>query len=227
MGDNGQQALDFRWIGLTGGIASGKSTVTRLLRERGVVVLDADAIAREVVEPGSEGLAEVVAAFGPEVLTASGELDRAAMGRRVFADGAALARLNGILHPRIAMETARKVEAARAGGEVLVVYDAPLLVENKLHLGMQLLIVVAVDPATQRARLMARDGLTAEEAEARLASQLPLEAKVALADVVIDNNGSREATVAQVVALLERLPGLLWPTVPDVQERFTAARSTR
>lgn len=222
-----RQPLEFRLVGLTGGIASGKSTVTRMLRAHGLIVLDADLLAREVVEPGRPALAEIAETFGPEVIAPDGTLDRAALGRRVFGDDAARARLNAITHPRIAMETASRIQGLRESGEVVVVYDAPLIVENRLHHGMNLLIVVAVTPQTQLQRLMGRDGLSEEAAEARLAAQLPLSAKVAVADVVIDNDGSLEATQDQVTALLERLPSMLWPDVPDAAARLADVLGSR
>lgn len=190
-------------VGLTGGIASGKSTVTRMLRERGVVVIDADQIAREVVMPGEDALAEIVAAFGEEMLGADGALDRAKLGARVFGDAEARATLNMITHPRIGQRMWQRAEEAGAAGHRWVVYDAALLVENRIHLMLDSLIVVAASRATQLERVMRRDGLTLEDAEARLASQLPLEDKVSVADHVIWNDGTVEETATQVAALYE------------------------
>lgn len=186
-----------RLYGLTGGIGSGKSTVSRMLRELGAHVLDADVIARQVVEPGTLGLAEVAARF-PGVLGPDGRLDRAKLGARVFADAAERAALNAILHPRIRDEFARQTLALEAQGVPHVLYDAPLLIENNLHVGMDGVVLVWVPRAVQKARLMARDGLSDEAAEARLAAQLPLDAKREHATWLVDNSGGLEATRAQV-----------------------------
>ena len=185
--------------GLTGGIASGKSTVSRMLRELGAQVLDADVLAREVVAPGTPGLAGVAARF-PGVVGADGQLDRAALGARVFADPAERAALNALLHPLIAQAFLERTQALAEAGVPRVIYDAPLLIENGLHTRMEGVILVAVPREVQRARLMARDGLSAEAAEARLASQLPLEAKRQHATWVVDNSGDLAATRAQVEA---------------------------
>lgn len=194
-------------IGLTGGIACGKSTVSRLLAERGAVIVDADRVAREVVEPGTPGLAAVAEAFGAEVITAEGTLDRARLGRRVFSDAAARARLNAILHPRMAQVTLARIQAARATRPPppLIVYDAALLIEMGQADAFRPLVVVHLPPALQRARLMARDGSTAADAEARIAAQMPVAEKVARADHVIDNSGTPAQTAAQVAALFEEL----------------------
>lgn len=186
-----------RLIGLTGGIASGKSTVSRALRALGAEVLDADVLARQVVEPGTPGLAAVAARF-PGVVGPDGRLDRAALGARVFADPAERAALNALLHPRIAEAfLARTVELAARGVDT-VVYDAPLLVENRLHERMDGVVLVWVPREVQKARLMARDGLDAAAAEARLAAQLPLDDKRRFATWLVDNSGSEAATRAQV-----------------------------
>jgi dephospho-CoA kinase len=190
--------------GLTGGIASGKSTVSRMLRELGAQVLDADLLAREVVEPGTPGLAEVAARF-PGVVGTDGRLDRTALGARVFADPAERAALNALLHPRIAQAFLEHTRALAEAGAARVIYDAPLLIENGLHTRMEGVILVAVPREVQRARLMLRDGLSAEAAEARLASQLPLEDKRRHATWVVDNSGTREHTRAQVEAIWEAL----------------------
>jgi dephospho-CoA kinase len=190
--------------GLTGGIASGKSTVSRMLRELGAQVLDADVLAREVVAPGSPGLAEVAARF-PGVVGADGQLDRAALGARVFADPAERAALNALLHPRIAQAFLERTRALAEAGVPRVIYDAPLLIENGLHTRMEGVILVAVPREVQRARLMLRDGLSAEAAEARLASQLPLEEKRQHATWVVDNSGEVSATRAQVEAIWRAL----------------------
>lgn len=177
-------------IGLTGGIASGKSTVARILRELGAPVVDADKLARDVVEPGSPALAEIVARFGPEILDGDGRLDRQKLGAIVFGDQEARRALNAITHPRIAEASQRAIAAHAAAGAGVVIYEAALLVENNAHTWMNGLIVVALPEADQRERLMARDGLSGEDADARLGSQLPLAKKLEVADWVIDNSGS-------------------------------------
>ena len=182
---------------MTGGIGSGKSTVSQLLAERGAVVVDADLLAREVVEPGTAGLAAVVDAFGPDVLQSEGGLDRAALGARVFADPTALARLNAILHPLVASLTSERIAEARLGGARVVVHDVALLVENGLS-GYDAVVVVAADPGTQLDRLVRLRGMTDHDARARMAAQAPLVARLAVADHIIRNNGSHEDLVAQV-----------------------------
>jgi dephospho-CoA kinase len=197
-------------VGLTGGIASGKSAVAAELRRRGAAVIDADQLARQVVEPGQPALAEIAARFGAEVLTDRGELDRKRLGAIVFADLEARRALERITHPRIAAAGQEEIRRRAAAGARVVFYEAPLIVENGLHRGLDALIVVAVDRAVQKQRLMARDGATAEAAEARIAAQLPLEQKLAVATWVIDNSGGPEALpaeVARVVAELEARVG--------------------
>lgn len=187
-------------FGLTGGIASGKSTVTRMLRELGAEVVDADVLAREVVEPGTPGLAAVAARF-PGVVGADGRLDRAKLGARVFAHPEERAALNAITHPLVRDAFARKLQEAEGRGISRVVYDVPLLVESGMHQWMEGTAVVWVPRALQKARLMARDGLDEAAAEARLAAQLPLDEKRAVATWVIDNSGDLGSTRAQVEAV--------------------------
>ncbi len=194
-----------RIIGLTGGIASGKSTVAKILRELGAPIVDADQVARDVVEPGTPALEEIVARFGPEVVDADGRLERKRLGDIVFADDDARAALNAIIHPRIAAASQQRIAALAAAGEPIVVYEAALIVENKLTSWMEALIVVSVSRDVQVQRLMARDGIDAIAAEARLAAQLPLEDKVAVADYVVDNSGTLEQTRAQVERLWARI----------------------
>lgn len=192
-------------IGLTGGIASGKSVVARELAALGVTVIDADRLARDVVAPGTEGLAEIVRTFGEEMLLPDGTLDRERLGARVFHDTDARARLNAITHPRIGQLSAERIVAAQQTSTPYVVYEAPLLVETGAYRGMAALVVVATSPETQLERVMARDGLSEEAARARLAAQMPLEAKLAVADYVIQNNAGLAELKAQVVALHETL----------------------
>jgi dephospho-CoA kinase len=180
-----------RLFGLTGGLASGKSTVAARLRELGIPVIDADQLAREVVAPGTDGLSAVVAAFGADVLDASGALDRAKLASIVFSDPERRRTLNGILHPRIAALTATRAAELATQGHTLACYEAALLVENGLADAFRPLVVVAVPPEMQVARAMARDGATEEQARARLAAQLPLADKIRVADHVIDNSGDR------------------------------------
>jgi dephospho-CoA kinase len=187
-------------IGLTGGIASGKSSVARVLRELGATVIDADQLAREVVAPGTPGWSEIRARW-PQVIAPDGSLDRKALGKIVFSDPVARAGLNAITHPRIAEAGAQLADAARGRGEKVAYYEAALLVENGLADAFDGLVVVALPRELQLARLVARDGLTPAEAQARLGAQLPLAEKVARATRVIDNAGPPEATRAQVEAM--------------------------
>ncbi len=183
--------------GLTGGIASGKSTVSRMLRELGAQVLDADVIAREVVEPGTPGLQAVAERF-PGVLDADGRLDRAKLGARVFGDPKERAALNALLHPLIRQQFLLRTQALDERGVERVIYDAPLLIENRLHEGMDGVVLVWVPREVQKARLRARDSLDEAAAEARLAAQLPLDEKRPLATWLVDNTGDLGATRARV-----------------------------
>ncbi|MFT3699103.1 MAG: dephospho-CoA kinase [Kofleriaceae bacterium] len=192
-------------IGLTGGIASGKSTVAKLLVERGATVIDADLLARQVVEPGQPALAEIVARFGAAVLTPEGKLDRKRLGSIAFSDPAARADLGKITHPRIAAASARAIAEASERGVEVVFYEAALLVENNAHQGLAGLIVVAAAPDVQEARVVARDGLTLEEARARIAAQYPLERKLAVATWVIQNDGEIDRVATQVDALVDEI----------------------
>ncbi|SFF28865.1 dephospho-CoA kinase [Blastococcus tunisiensis] len=182
-------------IGLTGGIGSGKSTVSALLAERGAVVVDADRIAREVVEPGTPGLAAVVGAFGTGMLAADGSLDRAALAAVVFADPEARQRLDGIVHPLVRARSAELAAAAPA--DAVVVHDVPLLVETGQASSYDVVVVVEADPAVREGRLVQR-GLTAEDARARMAAQASDEQRRAVADVVLDNSGTLEQLAGQV-----------------------------
>lgn len=192
-------------VGLTGGIGSGKSTVSAMLAERGATVIDADLIAREVVAPGTPGLAAIRTAFGDGVLLPAGELDRAKLGERVFADPAELARLNAIVHPLVAEETARRLAEAEGAGAQIVVFDVPLLVENGLQSRYDVVVVVAADPQTQRDRLVERRGMSERDAQARIDAQAPLADKVAVATHVIHNDGPVHALHEQVDALWQAL----------------------
>jgi dephospho-CoA kinase len=191
-----------RVVGLTGGIASGKSTVTAMFRQLGAEVIDADQVARDVVEPGTPGLEEVARRF-PGVVDAAGRLDRVALGRRVFADPDERRALEAIVHPRIREEVARRTEALARAGVTVVLYDAALLIENGLHRGMDGVVLVSAPESVQRARLAARDGLDEAAITARLAAQLPLADKRAHATWVVDNGGSLDDTRAQVRRIWE------------------------
>ncbi len=195
----------FAIVGLTGGIASGKTTVSEMFRDQGVRVFDADAIAREVVEPGEPAYDEIREAFGDEVVAENGALDREALGRVVFSDEAARSKLEAITHPRIAARMMQKANRAREAGERWVLYDAALIVENDLHESLAALIVVAASRETRRRRIVERDGLSVDEAEVRLDAQMPLDAKLRVADYVLDNDGTREATRQQVGRLYDIL----------------------
>jgi dephospho-CoA kinase len=195
-------------VGLTGGIGAGKSAVADRLAELGAVVIDADRLARAAVAPGTEGLAEVVDAFGDGVLTTDGALDRQALASRVFGDDGARRRLEEIIHPRVRARTAELVAAAPA--DAVVVNDVPLLVEAGLAPAYEVVVVVAADEQTRIGRLVADRGMTPEQARERIRAQATDEQRRAVADVVIVNNGTREA--------LRRRVDEVW------HERLSAAR---
>ncbi|MFC9532447.1 dephospho-CoA kinase [Streptomyces sp. NPDC057717] len=173
-------------VGLTGGIGAGKSEVSRLLVEHGAVLIDADRIAREVVEPGTPGLAAVVEAFGSDVLAPDGSLDRPALGAIVFADADRLAVLNAIVHPLVGARSA-ELEAA-ATGDSVVVHDVPLLAENALAPLYDVVVVVDASPETQLDRLVRLRGMSEEDARARMAAQATRDKRLEIADIVIDND---------------------------------------
>ncbi|MFD4726617.1 dephospho-CoA kinase [Streptomyces seoulensis] len=192
-------------VGLTGGIGAGKSEVSRLLVEHGAVLIDADRIAREVVAPGTPGLAAVVEAFGPEILAEDGSLDRPRLGAVVFADPEKLAVLNAIVHPLVG-ERSRELESA-VSADAVVLHDVPLLTENGLAPLYDLVVVVDVSPATQLERLVRLRGTTEEDARARMAAQASREQRREIADIVIDNDvplDALEKRVAEVWAELTR-----------------------
>jgi dephospho-CoA kinase len=189
----------FLLVGLTGGIATGKSTVSAMLRDMGCVIIDADLLARDVVAPGQPALGAIVDAFGPGVLHADGTLDRKRLGAIVFADPDRRRQLEAITHPAIRALFDARLQALRARGFAgVVVFDAAVMIESGNYKNMDRLVVVVTDPETERARLMARDGISREEADRRIASQMPVTEKAKLADHVIDNSGDRDATAAQV-----------------------------
>lgn len=183
-------------VGLTGGIGAGKSEVSALLVGLGAVLVDADRIAREVVEPGTPGLAAVVEAFGTGILAPDGTLDRPKLGAVVFSDAERLAALNAIVHPLVGARSAELERAARPGS--VVVHDVPLLTENGLAPLYDLVVVVDAGPATQLDRLVRLRGMTETDARARMAAQATREERLAVADLVIDNDGPVEALAPQV-----------------------------
>jgi dephospho-CoA kinase len=196
-------------VGLTGGIGSGKSEVSRRLAARGAVIIDADVAARQVVAPGTPGLARIAEAFGPGVLRPDGALDRERLGAIVFGDPAQLAKLNAITHPLIAewMRAAERAAAAAARDEPIVVYDVALLAEGALWADYDLVVVVDVPPEVQVDRLVSQRGMSPDQARARMAAQASREQRLAMADVVIDNSGSLDdldRRVAEVWAGLKR-----------------------
>ncbi|MFE3205035.1 dephospho-CoA kinase [Embleya sp. NPDC059237] len=192
-------------VGLTGGIGAGKSEVARLLAELGAVVIDSDRIAREVVAPGTPGLAAVVAEFGESVLLPDGSLDRPGLGRIVFGAPERLAALNAIVHPLVGARAAELTAAA--GEDAVLVNDVPLLVENDLAGLYDLVVVVDAAPETQLDRLVRLRGMPEADARARMAAQASREQRLAVADVVIDNDGPLEALEPQVRSLWSRLTG--------------------
>jgi dephospho-CoA kinase len=194
----------FRLIGLTGNIGSGKSTVGRLFAARGVPVVDADDLLREVQAPGSPGHTEIAAAW-PQALAADGRIDRKRLGDIVFAEPTARRRLEAITHPRIQELSRARAAALAAAGHDLAIYEASLLVESGRDKELDGLIVVTASPETRLARVMARDGVREEDVRARMRAQLPQEDKVRLATHVIDNDGDLAATEAQVERVLASL----------------------
>ncbi|HEX6933441.1 MAG TPA: dephospho-CoA kinase [Streptosporangiaceae bacterium] len=187
-------------VGLTGGIGAGKSEVSRRLEAQGAILIDADAIARDVVAPGTPGLAAVVEAFGAGVLRADGSLDREGLGEIVFSDPAKLERLNGIVHPLVGRRMA-ELELG-AGPDAIVVHDVPLLAENDLAGGYDLVVVVDAPEHVQLDRLTRQRGMSALQARARMSAQASRDRRLAIADLVVDNSGS--------LAELDRQVGDLW-----------------
>lgn len=190
-------------IGLTGSIASGKSTVSQMLKELGYPIVDADLVARQVVEPGSETLEKITRTFGEEVILPDGSLDRKKVGDIIFSDPASRKRLNDIIHPAIRNEMLRQRAAYVAEGRKVVIMDIPLLFESKLQHFADRIMVVSVTEENQLKRLMERNELTEGEALARISSQLPMSVKEEGADAVIYNNGTIEETKWQLNRILE------------------------
>ena len=200
---SGPSAL--KLVGLTGGIATGKSTVARLIAQRGIPIVDADQLAREAVEPGQPALAEIARLWPQVLLAGDGRLDRKRLGGIVFADPDARRRLEAILHPRISELCDARAAALAAAGHKLAFYEASLLVETGRHREFDGLVVVTASPEAQIERAMARDHLTRDQARARIDAQLPMADKIAVATHVIDNGGDPAATAAQVARLLDEL----------------------
>lgn len=194
-------------IGLTGGIASGKSTVSLMLAKKGLPIVDADQVARQVVQPQSRGLQELRNEFGSDIILDDGQLDRQELGQIVFANPAKRRTLNQILQPKIRAEIHRQVQSYQRNGQQMIVLDLPLLFETGYASDCDRIVVVNVRPEVQLKRLMARNGYDRTEAVERIKSQMPLAAKVARADWVIDNNGDRQALQKAVNAFLTTLPG--------------------
>ena len=199
-------------VGLTGGIGAGKSEVSKRLAAQGAIIIDADLIAREVVAPGTSGLAEIIALFGPAVLGPDGALDRTALGEIVFADQEKLARLNAIVHPRVGKRM-RELEDS-AGPASIVVHDVPLIAENDLASTYDLVIVVDVPPRLQLDRLVRLRGLSREQAQSRMAAQAARDQRLSIAGIVVDNSSS--------LAELDRQVGDLWA---ELRRRETLAAS--
>jgi dephospho-CoA kinase len=193
-------------VGLTGGIGTGKSTMARMLEKRGAVVFDADVLAREAVAPGTPGFDQVVERFGPNVLAPGGGLDREALASIVFSDPAARRDLEGIVHPEVRRMFAEGCEEYRDSDRV-VVFSAPLLIETGMHTAFDRLIVVSAPVATQIERLMRDRGMAERDVQARIAAQLPLEAKAEVADILVDNEGTLED--------LERRVERVWRDLDD------------
>lgn len=196
-----------RVVGLTGGIGSGKSVVARMLAQHGADVIDADQLAREVVEPGTLALTQIVTRFGPTVLDERGYLDRRKLGKVVFKDEKLRTELNQIVHPAVQARAMERINELVNQGSELIIYDVPLLYESGLERFFPEVVVVNVDPRVQRERIAIRDGLAAEEIEDRIAAQMPLAEKVARATYVIENSGTLESTRHQVDGLWARLAG--------------------
>ena len=192
-------------VGLTGGIASGKSTVARGLRDRGVPVVDADLLARQVVEPGTPTLEQLRRTFGDEIIRDDGSLNRAALGRRVFEDPAELKRLNAITHPAILELATERLEALADKGHPWAVWEAALILENALHPPLSELVVVICDPEEQVRRIQSRDGLDEAEARARLRAQVDNPTRRARADLLVENDGSIQTLERRVRRVYEGL----------------------
>lgn len=195
-------------LGLTGGIATGKSTVSTLLKQLGAKIIDADELAREVVRPGQEAWREIIDAFGSTVVTEEGPIDRKKLRKIIFNKPAARKRLESIVHPRIQALARQRIQALAAEGHEIIIYEAPLLFENQVHHWLRPVILVTCDEITQRRRLRERDGLSEKEIEQHLSAQMSLEDKRQLADFIIENSGDLEGLEQQVLALWGRIKAI-------------------
>lgn len=189
-------------IGLTGSIASGKSTVSGILRELGAIIIDADLIAREVVEPGSDTLGKIVQAFGTDIITATGHLDRKKLGSLIFQDQSLRTKLNEIIHPAIRQEMLQQRDAAIAAEKELIILDIPLLFESKLEHFVEKILVVYVPEEIQLQRLMERDRISYDEARLKINSQIPMSEKRDKGHAFIDNSGTIDETKQQVIKII-------------------------
>jgi dephospho-CoA kinase len=192
-------------VGLTGGIASGKSTVAEILKRQGAAIINADVLAREVVEPGHQAWAEIVNTFGIAVLQPDRTLDRQKLRAIIFDDAAARKKIESIIHPQVRALAEQRIREHAAAGYAVIVYEVPLLFEGNLQEWLRPVILVACDVDTQRNRLQSRDNLSAAQAQKHIDAQMSLEAKRRLADYVIENNGSLEDLKRQVQAVLEKI----------------------
>jgi dephospho-CoA kinase len=192
-------------IGLTGGIASGKTAAAAILRRLGAAVIDADELSREVVQPGEEAWKEIIAAFSPAVLQQDKTLDRKKLRKLVFDDPAARKKLEAIIHPKVRALAEKKIRELQAAGNEIIVYEVPLLFEGQLQLWLRPVILIACSTATQKQRLKQRDGLTDEQAQQHLNAQMSLEQKRRLADYVVENNGSLDDLEQQVKTVLDKI----------------------
>jgi dephospho-CoA kinase len=192
-------------VGLTGGIASGKSTVAEILKRQGAAIINADVLAREVVEPGHQAWTEIVNTFGIAVLQPDRTLDRQKLRAIIFDDAAARKKIESIIHPRVRALAEQRIREHAAAGYAVIVYEVPLLFEGNLQEWLRPVILVACDVDTQRNRLQSRDNLSAAQAQKHIDAQMSLEAKRRLADYVIENNGSLEDLKRQVQAVLEKI----------------------
>ena len=201
-------------VGLTGGIASGKTTVCRLLEAKGCTIIDADLVAHKLLLRGQPGYEPVLKAFGRGILGDAGEIDRGKLGAEVFGDRSKLEQLNRLLHPEVIRTIGGKLAALRQVGDLRVIVDASLMIESGFHRNFQRLVLVTCTMEQQAERLMTRNGFTQEQARQRIASQMPLEEKRAFATDIIDNSGTPERTRMQVDALFEDLEQTAWTTSP-------------
>jgi dephospho-CoA kinase len=192
-------------VGLTGGIASGKSTVAAILRRLGAVIINADELSREVVQPEQDAWKEIVTTFGSDILQEDKTLDRRKLRKIVFDNPEARKKLEAIIHPRVRSLAEKKISALAATGSSIIVYEVPLLFESQIHLWLRPVILVACDVGTQKKRLLERDHLTEPEAQQHLDAQMSLEDKRKLADYVIENNGNLEELERQVRAVLQKI----------------------